>query len=414
MTLIARHKSGFLLTYNICSAAQTARVKTSRNRKGLYSRTMIFQRYLFRNLLIATIFISVTLAAVILLTQSLRFLELVINSGASSLTFWVLTALALPRFFELILPIGLMGAVVFIYNKMALDRELVVMRATGASPMALARPALLLALIVTVVLWMMTMWLAPLSRDGMYSMRDVIRNQYSSLLFREGVFTAVRPGLTVFINDRHSSGELHGVLIHDSRPENPSPVTVIARRGVLVSTSEGQQVVVYEGSRQDFNPQSGVLNRLNFSRYTIDLPEQTGVVRQRWQEPSERTFWELLQLDPENALDMEHRREFLIEAHRRIASPLLALTFTLIALCLLLLGPTARRGQNWRIVMTIGCVVCIQAFYLGAFSLARNTNAGLLMMYALTLIPIAGGLYLLGSGSERLRRRFSFALRKVA
>ena len=67
-----------------------ARAKTHMN---------IFDRYIFKNLLIATVFVAVTLAVVIFLTQSLRFLELVIESGASSSAFWVLTMLALPRFF---------------------------------------------------------------------------------------------------------------------------------------------------------------------------------------------------------------------------------------------------------------------------------------------------------------------------
>lgn len=62
---------------------------------------MIFDRYIFRTLLIATVFIAVALAALILLTQSLRFLELVIHAGASGMAFVTLTLLALPRFLKL-------------------------------------------------------------------------------------------------------------------------------------------------------------------------------------------------------------------------------------------------------------------------------------------------------------------------
>ena len=58
---------------------------------------------------------------VILLTQSLRFLELVIESGASSGSFWILTLLALPRFFEIIGPLSLMAATIFVYNRWSYD-----------------------------------------------------------------------------------------------------------------------------------------------------------------------------------------------------------------------------------------------------------------------------------------------------
>ena len=60
---------------------------------------MVFDRYLLKHLLLATVFTAVSLAMVIMLTQSLRFLELIINSGASSFSFFALTFLAMPRFF---------------------------------------------------------------------------------------------------------------------------------------------------------------------------------------------------------------------------------------------------------------------------------------------------------------------------
>ena len=166
----------------------------------------VFDKYLLKSLMFATVFISLTLACIILLTQSMRFLELIMNSGASSLAFWTLALLALPRFLEIILPIALMAAVVFIYNKLTIDSELIVMRMLGKSPFALARPALYLAGIVTVALFFVTMWVAPTSLSNMHQMRQVIKAQYSTWLFRPGVFNTVVPGLTVFVRARDNEG----------------------------------------------------------------------------------------------------------------------------------------------------------------------------------------------------------------
>lgn len=375
---------------------------------------MIFDRYLFKNLLIATIFVALTLAAVIFLTQSLRFLELVINSGASSSTFWVLTFLALPRFFEIILPIALMAATVFVYNKLTMDSELIVMRGAGTSPMALARPALAVAAIITAVLWFMTMWLGPVSLTNMQQMRQVVKAQYSTLLFREGVFNAVVPGLTVFIRAKNASGEMSGIMIHDSREENARPSTVLAKRGVIVATDEGQQVLVYDGSRQSLNAETGALEKLDFDRYSIDLPEGSGPVRQRWREPDERTFLELLHPDPDNKRDLESRREFMVEAHRRIVSPLLAPAFVLVALSFLLLGPVDRRGQGLRITMAVIATILIQGLYLAAFNMARHSGMGLFFMYVLALAPLLSGLFLLSGAAERFQQRVLYGTRQAA
>lgn len=375
---------------------------------------MIFDRYLFKNLLIATVFVSVTLAAVIFLTQSLRFLELVINSGASSTAFWILTFLALPRFFEIILPIALMAATVFVYNKLTMDSELIVMRGAGTSPMALARPALGVAALTTVVLWIMTMWLGPVSLTNMQQMRQVIKAQYSTLLFREGVFNAVAPGLTVFIRAKDSSGEMGGIMIHDSREESERPATILAKRGVIVATDEGQQVLVYDGSRQSLNAETGVLEKLDFTRYSIDLPEGSGPVRQRWREPDERTFLELFNPDPANKRDVESRHEFMVEAHRRMVSPLLAPAFVLIVLSFLLLGPVDRRGQGLRITMAVVTTILVQGLYLAAFNMARQSGWGLALMYLLVLIPIISGLFLLSGAAEKFRQRALYGTRQSA
>lgn len=363
---------------------------------------MVFDRYLLKNLVWATLFTALSLAAVIMLTQSLRFLELIINSGASSLSFFVLTFLALPRFFEVILPIALMIGTVFIYNRMSADSELVVMRSGGYSPLRLSRPALGLAVIITMIVFIITAWIAPVSLSKMQLMRVTIKAQFSSLILREGVFNAVGNGLTVYIHRRGDEGELQGLLIHDTRDSAKIPVTIIAKRGVIVSDDKGQQVVVYDGSRQQYNPQTGTLDRLDFQRYSLELPE-AGPVRQRWREPDERTLYELLVPDDASRADPKMMHEFQVEAHRRFVSPFLAITYTLVSLCCLLLGAVDRRGLGWRIVAASGGMIILQGLYLVAYNLAKETGIGLVLMYVLVFAPLLMALYLLSPQSDRFR-----------
>lgn len=364
---------------------------------------MIFERYVFNSLLVACLVTAATLTGVIFLTQSLRFLELVINSGASGLSFWILTMLALPRFFEMILPIALVAAVIFVYNRLTMDSELIAIRAAGFSPMRLARPALKLSFCMMVFLLFVTMWLAPVSLSAMHQMRQVIKAQYSTLLLSKGVFNTIGKDVTVYVQDREK-GELQGLMIYDSRSELKQPVTIIARRGQVVATDEGQQVVVFDGSRQEFNRKTGALSRLDFERYSVDLPE-SGPVRQRWREPEERTYAELLHPNPKIERDVQNVREFRLEAHRRLISPLLAPAFAAVALAFLLLGTLERRGQGWRIAGAVGIVVALEGLYLIMFNLAANSVWALTMMYLIALLPLAGGLYILSPYSEDFRAK---------
>lgn len=372
----------------------------------------LYDRYILKNLVPATIFVAITLAAIILLTQSLKFLELIIEAGASSTSFWILSFLALPRFFEVILPIALMISIVFVYNRMSSDSEIVVMRAAGSSPMELARPALIFATIITLLLLFITSWLAPTSLANMVKMRQVIKAQYSTLLFREGVFNQAGDDLTVYIANRTSNGELEGLIIHDTRNKSAPPVTVIAKRGIIVANEEGQQVLVYEGSRQDFNQKTGALNRLNFERYMIDLPEAEAV-RNRPKDPDERTLKELFNPDILKPYDAQNLNKFKTEIHRRIVGPFLAVAFSSLSLCFLLLGPVNRRGQAKRVLGIIVSVTIIQGLYLASFNVAVESIFGLLFMYAIVFIPIIISLFLLSRWGEFIRHKYFFKTNKL-
>src|ERR1700722_7476395 len=107
--------------------------------------------YLLRQLTVAFIFAAAAVTFVILFTQSFRLLTLVIDNSATMWFFFRLLALSVPTFLPLVLPLGLGVAVLFVYNRLAVDSELVVMHAVGVSPMRQARPALALAALVTLV-----------------------------------------------------------------------------------------------------------------------------------------------------------------------------------------------------------------------------------------------------------------------
>ncbi len=363
-----------------------------------------FDLYLLKNLAIATLFIALVLTAVVFLTQSLRFLELIMESGASSLSFWILTALAMPRFFEVIVPLAAMAATIFVYNRMSLDSELIVIRAMGYSPLQVGKSALVLAGTLTIFLYAISFYIAPQALSGMHALSQNIKAQISTLLLREGVFNSIGSGLTVYIRERAEDGDLRGLLINDSRDKSKNPSTILAKRGVILSTEEGNEVVVYDGSRQEYDREKNILQRLKFERYTIDLPD-SNPVRMRWREPDERTITELFSPDAANERDRESLDEFRAEIHKRFTAPVLVLVFTMMAALALQMGPQGRGGQGRSILAAITLALLIQGLYLTAFSLARNNILGIAGMYVLTFGAAGLCLYLLSGWSENFRRR---------
>lgn len=359
-----------------------------------------YQRYILRQLVGPFLFITFGLTAVIWLTQSLRFIDLIVNKGLSLSAFVYLSMLLLPSFLGVILPVALFCAILFAYNRLTMDSELISLRTVGLSPWALAGPALLLAAIVTVVVYAINMYFVPTSFREFKDRQFVIRSDYSSVLLQEGVFTSLIDDVTVYVRARKSNGELLGILVHDSRIA-AQPVTMMAERGALVQTDRGPRFVLVNGNRQEINQEDGQLSLLYFERYALDLGHFTESPENRWREPRERYLHELLNPGPGHD-DQRNKNKFWAEAHRRIATPLHAIGLTIIAMATLLAGPLNRRGQWRRILIGIGVAFLFEAVGLGLINVVVKTPSLMPLMYLNIVAAIGGGLYVL---VRRPRRR---------
>src|SRR3954452_18074806 len=180
-------------------------------------RPIQLHRYILRQLSFALIAVTAGLVALIWLTQSLRFVELVVNRGLSMRVFLELTGLLIPSFVAVILPITIFVVVQFVYQRLSGDREITVKRAAGLSPFELSRPALAVATLAVICGYVLTLWLVPASLTAFRQFQWEIRNRMAAFLLQEGVFTQVSDDLTVYVRSRDPSGTLHGILIDDGR-----------------------------------------------------------------------------------------------------------------------------------------------------------------------------------------------------
>jgi lipopolysaccharide export system permease protein len=377
---------------------------------------MLMTRYLFKNLLNVTLFVVLTLTLVIWLAQSLKLLELVANSDAPPGMFLRLVALTLPKFLEIILPLSLVIAVLFTYNKLIMDNEIIVLRASGVDQYTLARPAIVLAVTASLLITLITTWVSPKCFAEVQELRQTIKTQYSAFLLREGVFNTFGRDLTVYLRERRENGDMMGLMIHDSREKNKPPVTITAKKGRVEMEGDVPNIVVFEGMRQQLDADSGNLSKLYFSRYTIEIKGLEGVVQEHWRDASERTLPELLNPDLANKRDIDSRNAFLAEAVNRVVAPWNALSFTMIALATVLLGPFNRRGQNIKIMMAVVFIVLAQTLSLALGNISKKHLGSLPFIYISTVVPIMLGFYLMHLRGEQwlmamLRRWNAFSNR---
>jgi lipopolysaccharide export system permease protein len=341
--------------------------------------------YILRQLVTALIAVTASLVALIWLTQSLRFVELVVNRGLSMRVFLQLTSLLVPGFVAVILPITSFVVVQFIYQRLAGDRELTVMRSAGLSQWALARPGLMLGLIAMGSSFVLNLWIVPASNQAFREYQFELRNKVAAFLLQEGVFTAISDQLTVYVRQRDADGTLHGIMVEDDRQAN-TQATILAENGRLLASGDMPRVLLQNGSREEIDSKTGRLDVLTFAEDTVDLDNGHGEDAQRIREDNEMSMQELLHPNPAIVPERDFGK-LLVEANRRLSQPLTTVSFALVALYFVLTGSFRRAGNLWRPLASMLSMVALEALGLTAQSLATRHPLLVPLIWVQAVLP---------------------------
>ncbi len=371
--------------------------------------------YIIKQIFAGLILVSAALLTIVWLTQSLRLIDMIVTKGLSGFLFIKLTLLLLPSFLVILMPIALFAVTLFVYNRMSLDRELIVMHACGLRPLQIATPAILVGLFLTFFAYFMTFQWVPQSVVDFKELQWTIRHDVSHIILQEGEFNEIGKGFTVYVRKRDSSGNMYGLLINDQR--DGSKVTIIAERGRMIQDLNSAKAIIENGSRQEIDKKTGRFSVLYFDRYTMDFGEigddQSG---SRIKDPRELTFSELLSAQRGENIETKNHNKLLIELNKRFILPLYNLCFALIAVTFLIRGNFSRRGQSERVFIAVLCMLLVQSASLGIENAATRNPYLIIFMYANVILPSLICFYILSAShpfsrlikySERIKTSWS-------
>lgn len=373
--------------------------------------------YLFRQAFVAFLFACMAVTFVMLFTQSFRLLSFVIDNSGSLLIFLQLMGLMIPTFLPLVVPLSLGAAILFIYYKFAVDSEIVVMRAAGISSLRLALPALALSGFIVVFCYVLTLWITPAANRELVALQYQVRNNYSIFLVKPGAFNDLSEGLTFYVRARGQNGELQDLLIHDIRTPD-HPITIMADSGQFSMNDGVPQVIVFNGKRQEIDRETGHLSQLDFDRYVLDLRVARNGAESRPPDPREMGMAELLNPPADPAKRRTPLEHLYAEMHQRFATPMLALSYALIGLTVILAGEFNRRGMAKRILIAATAIVIVQASTLSVSSMIARNLWLTPVLYAVVLAPVPLCLAVLNVPARLqrlwgLRKRLSLLTRVV-
>ena len=348
----------------------------------------IFERYVFRTSFGAFLTGLALLTGVVWLALSLRQIDLMSAKGQTFWVFLTVTGLTVPSLVMVIAPIALFIAVLFTLNKLNGDSELVVMAASGLSPLQLFRPFALLFVLVTGLVAFTSLWAMPASFREIGVQFTKIRADMVTRVILEGQFAELDAGFVFHYRERQPNGDMRGLFIQDRRdPQRVS--TYIAEIGRTIEMGAQNYLVLERGSIQRQSPDAYDPAIIQFERYAIDLAQfgggdDTGPLRAR-----ERTTTDLIQRDPNEPMVRQFAGRFRQELHERFLNPLYGLVFGMIAFAALCQPKTTRQGRGLALTGAIVAALAMRIAGFGTSGLILRSETGVVLAYGMPLLVLA-------------------------
>ncbi len=206
----------------------------------------ILSRYIVRQAAGAVLLILLSLTGVVWIALALRQLNLVTSQGQDTWLFIKMTFLALPNLMALIAPVALLVASIHVLNRLNGDSELIVMTAGGGTIWTIARPLLLVALLVSIAVGLSNHFVLPWSLRTLRDYVIQVRTDLITQVIQPGRFSSPEANLTFHIRDRARDGELQGLVMHDAR-EQKQVSTFLAERGWIVKQDNAAYLMIESG-----------------------------------------------------------------------------------------------------------------------------------------------------------------------
>lgn len=337
---------------------------------------MIILRYLTREVLQATIAVTIVLVVIIMSGRFVKYLSDAASGKFDPSVLFSIMYYRLPGFLELIIPLGFMVAILMAYGRLYAEHEMTVLSSCGMSQRRLLAYTFVPGIIVATVVGLCSLWLTPLGLQKAEQIFEQQKNRNELDIVKPGRFQVSRTGeIVTYVegqgDDQGEARELKGVFVASTGVTQGEPlITVNSESAQRVDHEEYQQRYLQLNNGVRYQGLPGEVNyRVTyFDALGQHLPEQedTVFISKKINSKPTRELWGVT--DPETQAALQSR----------VSAPLIIFIITVLAVAMSYTTP--RRG---RYVMLFPAIL-LYLVYLVLLNRARES------IEAQTLAPAIG------------------------
>jgi lipopolysaccharide export system permease protein len=324
------------------------------------------------------------------MVQVLLLLKFIIKYGIDISGFIGMSIYTLPLLASIITPFVLFIAVMFIYNKSIASSEITICFASGQRPMTVARPAIAIGIIVTIIHLVANLYIVPKSQDMFYSAQWEMRYGLGHLKLKESEFNQIVDDVVIYV-ERASQEDLLGIIMRDGRGDKDEKI-ISAENGKLVNSPKGLSIVMGTGGLQ-ITSKSGVM----IGTFDGAQMEMTSDDSKEYKSLKVRRLptSELIKImdNPDDLTDKQVSK-VVSEVANRFLSPFMDIIFVLIAVVSLLKASVLRRRVSFSAAIGTAFMVMAEITFM-SFSAAISSPSSLIFIALGQVIVIIGLLWYL-------------------
>jgi len=308
----------------------------------------IINRYLFKEMLLPFSINLFFFTFIFLMRTILDITNLIVNYKMSVSLVLLMLIYSLPFFFQYVIPMSVMMAVLLTFLRLSSDNEIVALKAGGVSIYRFLPPVFLFCLMGCLLTAFMTIYGMPLGKVSLKKLMIQAAESSIDAGIKEGRFNDNFNGAMLYVNKVDiKNKEMVDIFVEDQRVEGVVS-TIIAPRGRVFNEPGGHvfHFNLFDGTINQVDLKNQTNHSINFDIYDVrlDLKQNAAVVNGRQKDDEEMTLGELRHyLQTREEKDDIYFRA-LTKFHEKFSIPFACLALGLLAVPLGLQSKTDKRS----------------------------------------------------------------------
>ena len=352
----------------------------------------VYILYLLKNLIKYFILILFTLTIIIWITRTIRYIYFITEYGIDFKTFLLIISLILPDLLNFSIPISIFLSIIFVYNKLIKNNELIILQNAGVTKNGFLFPPFVLSIFIMGFLYFITLYLSPKSNIMFETQKEEIRNNMMNVLLNNTNFNNFQ-NITFYAKEKEEN-KMSSIVFYFN--DEKIDKILYAKNGEINNTI----ITFNDGNIQEFD--DGLfLRTIYFDKYSIDISNFYKIEYETSEEISGMFLDDLLKIKNKN-------NEVKTEIFNRLFFPFLSITLSMLA-SLLILNISFSRFENNKDIF-ISYFICLINFVLFIYfvKLGKKNDNYLLLSFLSLFSPI---FYLLFNYMKR-KQCLKFFMRK--